>query len=362
MNSIAEVPGAVNVTSSVVDSVINGVPEKKKKNPELSWFPIKSLNHTFYTPFVGKKVEYFTSDEGKTKPTPSTVAQELNKGMGYVHQSGVFSKSMNRGVVDAVRLPAGCYNLVVTQEGERLDPISIRTDDTLCEIERSIKKLDTIFSSFIAKEDVYRENNLIYKLGILAYGQPGNGKSSSIRKFLNQRLREVDGVAIFIEARMPSTAFLNVIKKSLKNRIKVFIFEEFIYILKSNYMDMMLSFLDGEYSLDKCVSIATTNYPDKIPTNMTNRPGRFDKSMLFGNPNAKERSMLIEHFLKRASTEDEVRETEGFSIAGVRECCIDVLVRDKTFPEAVKEAKERDKELSTFNSNNATVSKKKAGF
>ena len=49
-------------------------------------------------------------------------------------------------------------------------------------------------------------------------------------------------------------------------------------------IENLLTFLDGESSWDNTVTIATTNYPEDLPANLVDRPGRFDTFIEYGNP------------------------------------------------------------------------------
>src|SRR5690606_8755834 len=47
-----------------------------------------------------------------------------------------------------------------------------------------------------------------------------------------------------------------------------------------------LSILDGELSIQGAVFVAMTNYKDKLPPRISNRPGRFDRVVLVDAPPA----------------------------------------------------------------------------
>ena len=82
---------------------------------------------------------------------------------------------------------------------------------------------------------------------------------------------------------------------------------------------VLLNFLDGAGSCDGVVTIATTNYPEKLQERITNRPSRFDRRYEVIKPNAETRKFYIENKLQkgdlqRVNIPDLVDKTEGFTI------------------------------------------------
>ncbi len=115
--------------------------------------------------------------------------------------------------------------------------------------------------------------------------------------------------------------------------------------LKSSDLDHALAFLDGEISLDRCLILATTNYPERLPGNIVDRPSRFDMLYRIGDPNEDSQTILLKHYLGRDIIEDqEIRVTKGLSAAALREACLLVRLKNYSLAEASKRLK-RHKEL-----------------
>jgi SpoVK/Ycf46/Vps4 family AAA+-type ATPase len=164
------------------------------------------------------------------------------------------------------------------------------------------------------------------------YGPPGNGKTSLIREVIRAQISAPvsnDAVIIFMD-RIPPRRFIRTIQATLSNRLKVVIFEELAAALKNSELDHALAFLDGETSLDRCLILATTNYPERLPGNIVDRPSRFDKLYRISDPDEQCRELLLENYLGRKIEPSEIQTTKGLSTAGIREACL--LVRLKNIP------------------------------
>jgi ATP-dependent 26S proteasome regulatory subunit len=189
------------------------------------------------------------------------------------------------------------------------------------------------FQSFLRSEDIYRKIGAMYRRGILLYGPPGEGKTSVVRTLIKNEL-PAQSVAIFFES-LPSNEFISAMAKSLSSRFKVFVFEELAHIVERAKMENVLDFLDGESSIDRTLTIATTNYPERLPRNVVERPSRFDKVYKLGDPTAQDRKLLLDLFLAREATSNEVELTNALSTAAIKEVCLLSHLRGLTVAQAV---------------------------
>lgn len=113
-----------------------------------------------------------------------------------------------------------------------------------------------------------------------------------------------------------------------------------IGILNKSRIERVLDFLDGETSLDNLIVFATTNYPEQLTGNLVDRPRRFDKVYLISDPDEESRKLILEFFLNRPVTDNEIAITIGFSAADLKEAAILNRVQGVELSDAVTRIKE----------------------
>lgn len=307
------------------------------------WYIKTDINGTFYTPFTGSKRTWTYAGDGVKDATPKELADFMNERTSrWVHESTKIVQEVLKDEASMleVELPHGVY---IYRDGdnsrpERLVQFDLRNDEAI-DLGETFAKVQEDIANFLNNEKVYTDHGLIYKLGILLYGPPGNGKTVLVRQIL--RHLPNDSVVIFLEKDLPSDEFLLKIRESLDERLKVFIFEELAVDLSNYFVGKLLTFLDGEFSINRSIALATTNYPEKLPGNLVDRPSRFDKLYKFDHPKAEGRKLLFKHFLNRDITDAELSASTDLSIAAIKEASLLVLVNKITLVEAIKMLKNR---------------------
>jgi hypothetical protein len=175
--------------------------------------------------------------------------------------------------------------------------------------------------------------NLIY------FGPPGTGKSSWTRKFIKSRK---DAIVVFLD-QVPSRSFLEKLESSTKDILKVFVFEEAVSLLEdSSDIREMLDFLDGSKTVSNAIYFLSTNYPDAIPENVI-RNGRIDTFAYVDYPGESARQKLINLYLNRDGTSEEVKITDKMPIVDIREICFLHKKTNKSFSDCVKIIEEKHK-------------------
>lgn len=148
-----------------------------------------------------------------------------------------------------------------------------------------------------ASRDWYETHQLVYKIGVFLYGDPGTGKST-IARAISEMFNRAPILVMDINNIMQSIRSIIKMRERYKGTIIVLIEDIDMYFPKQvdridNEQDnpdqnkeaeertnkinqnAIFQLLDGVYSTDDTIYIATTNYKDKLDSALI-RCGRFD--------------------------------------------------------------------------------------
>jgi ATP-dependent Zn protease len=170
-------------------------------------------------------------------------------------------------------------------------PIEKKSFDDIFSPEKEdiIRAIDT----WINSKSIYKKHGIIYKLGILLYGEPGTGKSSIARAIASYLGWDL----VSIDLKNEPYDLINWV--STMGKKKVVMLEDIDCIIssrgntdfiplqsstggvstpiddKSQCFDTLLNILDGAISPSDVIFVATTNYIDNLDKAFK-REGRFD--------------------------------------------------------------------------------------
>jgi len=113
-------------------------------------------------------------------------------------------------------------------------------------------------------------------------------------------------------------------------------------VTNADDISKFLNLLDGTDSWDRCLTLATTNYPEELPGNIVDRPSRFDRLYRIDNPSEPVRRIYLEAKLgKELVTDELIRLTKGYSVAYLKDIAASLPIFRKDPIQTVKEYEER---------------------
>lgn len=245
------------------------------------------------------------------------------------------------------RLPAGVYELAFSLEGMWLNPKEVAVDK-LIELEGSPStEVMREIERFRKLKEKFRRLGVLHKRGFLLHGPPGTGKSSTVN-LVSARVVEEDGLVVIMGPRANPAALssmLSAVRKVEPDRFITVVMEDFDNVIENYGEADVLSMLDGQDSINGIVFLATTNYLEKLPARIIDRPSRFDRVIEVGPPSADSRVRYLERFSEFLGA-DGVRtiaeHTGGISLAHIKE----VLISHVCFEVPIEEAARRVRRMS----------------
>lgn len=159
--------------------------------------------------------------------------------------------------------------------------------------------------------------------GLLFVGRPGTGKTKTGRVIIN----EVDSTFIWVSSRdfrrvEPTRALSLAFEMARDLAPSVLFIEDIDTWLHGVAVDLLKTELDGVRQNTGMITILTSNFPEKLPDALLDRPGRFHHVIDFVLPGKIERREMIEKWAGNIGDEtmtDLIEKTDGFSGSHMKE-------------------------------------------
>jgi len=251
-------------------------------------------------------------------------------------------------------LPPGQYTIdhndqigiFFRKEDINLDELMVLPDSRSAEVIDEIQRFWTL-------EDKFREFRFLWKRGVMLWGPPGSGKTSTLQ-IISKNIVDAGGVSIYIANPDLASRGLKLFRPVEPTRPIVIMVEDIDAIIEEYGEADLLALMDGELQIDNVVFVATTNYPERLDKRFINRPSRFDIVKKIGMPSADARRVYLTAKNKRLTEEVNktelerwIEETKDFSIAHLKELIISVEVFGQPLDKAALRLRKMSEELSS---------------
>lgn len=284
---------------------------------------------------------YVTNEETEMAKTDNGYIQWMTRG------DGVYYPESQVKLVK--HIPPGYYNIRYDNQLHKynLRKISYSTDKILDLPMEEKNQIVKDITTFWSREKEFKKYELTFKRGVLLYGTPGGGKSHIIQLIVNQLITKQKGVVFKLQSPDDVESFESFMQSTFKpiesTRKVVVIIEDIdgLFHTSKSTETCLLNILDGMGQMDQIVYLATTNYPEELAERIINRPSRFDRRYEIGLPNYEVRKSyfqqtLMKDDLKKIDMDRWVRESEGLSIAHLREIVVSTVIQGNSFEDTIK--------------------------
>ncbi|MEL7445080.1 MAG: ATP-binding protein [Pseudomonadota bacterium] len=226
----------------------------------------------------------------------------------------------------AERLPAGFYHcLEVPMKGPALQAVTVSTDDLYQLKDETSEMLLKEFVTFWKAGETFKQLGLSQKRGVMLWGPPGAGKTSAIQLMAKHMIDEMDGVVVFASNPHLTAVCLQSFRQIEPDRPLVVLYEDIDGMVERYGPHDLLALLDGELQVDRVVSVATTNFPERLGPRFADRPGRFDRVAEVPMPSDEVRERYIRKRVPNVSDDTVdlwVSASKGWGIAHLRELIV----------------------------------------
>jgi SpoVK/Ycf46/Vps4 family AAA+-type ATPase len=259
-----------------------------------------------------------------------SVYSESAKYVGDSFQKGIYKCSTDRNgniTINKIELPE-IHNPYNTKDNKMI-----------------VKTVDAFFKK--GTREKVNSFGYIHKLGILFYGKQGCGKTSMMNFIVEKLIREKKAIVFYCDddnELETSISLAKQVRKIQENPI-VFVADEIDKYCR-DFESELKQFLDGKDSVDNSLFLAATNYLDRVPETIKQRPSRFKivhemkgitdknfiKSILREISNRSTPSLLSEEKI-----EEIANELDEPTIDDIKQICIDHIT-ENFIPKEIKKS------------------------
>lgn len=190
---------------------------------------------------------------------------------------------------------------------------------------------------FFESKSVYERYGIPWKRGVLFLGPPGNGKSHAVKALINEfSLPCLYVKTLKSEYGTEHSNIRSVFARARDTAPCMLVFEDLESHIHDSNRAFFLNELDGFAANEGLLTLATTNYPEKLDPAILERPSRFDRKYSFGLPEEPERLRYLQWWNEQLEAElklspeelqDMALRTNNFSFAYLKELVLSGMMR-----------------------------------
>lgn len=257
-------------------------------------------------------------------PSPCTALEDVNTYSQFTIET---DNKFRATTATIKKLIAGYYAFGEDNHGTFFKKLKINTTELIRFPNTITDDIIDEFDKFWKLKAEYDKRGEQHKRGFLLHGPAGGGKSCAILFIMQEFIKQ--GGIVFEFGHMLIDG-LQKFRSVEPDRKLMVIIEDIDGILKSSSEQVLLQFLDGGVQHTNTIVIATTNYIEKLPDRIRNRPSRFDRVEFIGYSGKEERKIYIkvksENYNKGKLLTKMVKDTHGFTLAHIKELILAVEV------------------------------------
>ena len=252
-------------------------------------------------------------------------------------------------------LDAGFYDVVdCGPPGFGLKPKQCVTDKLMFVKGTVADEIFDDIDKFIAQQEDFEAFDLVHKRGYMLHGPGGTGKTSIGLMIAHRFIERLSGVVVFAPDSKSFYHGVSIMRDIEPGRPSLYLIEEADTIVNNTHC---LSILDGELAIRGAIFIAMTNYKDRLPPRITNRPGRFARVTLIPAP---PKPVQIEYLTRLAARSPKkmsgrkgpaeiVNALSGISLSmdHLREAFVSHVILGEKLPSIKKRFREMSKSIAT---------------